>query len=199
MDERVTKDSRPPQNWLQRWWSPDARKAPREPAPGLAAHFWTGGPPMAHTIRDISATGLYVESQERWSPGTLIQMTLTIANSLEPPHLRSITILARAVRLGNDGVGLEFVLQKANKVGRGQPSPFGGADCKQLDQFLKRVRSSPVSLGVPRCPHGHLTALSSSIHLGESKYPWVHPARPLEGWSGNNHPVRSTLLIPPHN
>jgi hypothetical protein len=145
LNERETKDKRRPRNWLQRWWSPDPpdpRKAPREPAPGLSAHYWTRGPPKAHTIRDISATGLYIVNQERWSPGTLIRMTLTMANSLEPPNVSSITIQTRAVRWGNDGVGLEFVLQEARKMGRGQLSPLGGADCNQLDQFLKRARAA---------------------------------------------------------
>jgi hypothetical protein len=145
LNERETRGNRPPKNWLQRWWSPDPpdpRKAPREPAPGLSAHYWTGGPPKAHTIRDISATGLYIVNQERWSPGTLIRMTLTMANSLEPPNVSSITVQTRAVRWGNDGVGLEFVLQDARKMGRGQLSPLGGADCNQLDQFLKRARAA---------------------------------------------------------
>jgi hypothetical protein len=35
--EPGTKEFRPPKNWLERWWSPDPRKAPRVPAPGLAA------------------------------------------------------------------------------------------------------------------------------------------------------------------
>ena len=48
-----------PRNWLERWWSPDPRKAPRAPAPGLAAYYWNGSVPAAHGIRDISSSGLY--------------------------------------------------------------------------------------------------------------------------------------------
>ena len=70
------RDFRPPKSWLQRWWSPDPRRAPREPAKGLAAYYWTGAPPAAHSIRDISSTGLYVVTEERWYPGTLVLMTL---------------------------------------------------------------------------------------------------------------------------
>ena len=67
---------RPPKNWLERWWSPDPRKAPRELAPGLAAYYWNGAAPKAHAVRDISPTGLYVVTEERWYPGTLVLMTL---------------------------------------------------------------------------------------------------------------------------
>lgn len=103
---------KPQRNWLDRWFSldpADKRKSPRKPAPGLFAFFWTGGPPLAHSIRDISATGLYVVSEERWYPGTLVRMTLATAESGEQSETNSVTVLARAVRDGNDGVGLEFV------------------------------------------------------------------------------------------
>jgi hypothetical protein len=73
---------KPPKNWLKRWWSPDPRtapdlrNAPRESLPGLAAYYWTGAAPKAHNIKDISTSGLYVVTEERWYPGTLILMTL---------------------------------------------------------------------------------------------------------------------------
>jgi hypothetical protein len=139
------KNFRPPVSWLKRWLFPgpqDLRKASRDPAPGLAAYFWTGGPPRAYGIRDVSATGLYVVTEERWYPGTHVRLTLTNTDSEEQPVERSITVEARAIRWGNDGVGLEFVLQNARRLHRGQPSSLGGVDRKQLDQFLTRFRAA---------------------------------------------------------
>jgi PilZ domain-containing protein len=107
-----SRSSKPPRNWLDRWFSPDPadkRKSPRTLSPGLFAFFWTGGPPLAHRIRDISATGMYVVSQEHWYPGTLVRITLAAAESGEQSATNSVTVLARAVRDGNDGIGLEFV------------------------------------------------------------------------------------------
>jgi hypothetical protein len=69
-------------------------------------------------------------------------LTLTNTDSEKQPAERSITVEARAIRWGNDGVGLEFVLQNAQKLRRGQPSTFGGVDSMQLDQFLKRFRAA---------------------------------------------------------
>jgi len=135
----------PPWSWLIRWLfpgPPDRRRASRRPAPGLAVNFWTGGPPQVHTIRDVSATGLYVVTAERWYPGTQVRLTLTNTDSEEQPAERSITVEARAIRWGNDGVGLEFVLQEAQKLRRGRPSTFSGVDSKQLDQFLKHFRAA---------------------------------------------------------
>lgn len=130
-------DVRPPRGWLERWWSPDPRKAPREAAPGLAAYYWTGGPPEAHQIKDISATGLYVVTEERWYPGTLVLMTLQNSAFGEEVAERTICVHSRAVRWGKDGVGLQFVLQKDP----GDPT-MGAADRKALDKFLQRLRKS---------------------------------------------------------
>lgn len=128
------KDLRPPRGWLERWWSPDPRKAPRESAPGLAAYYWTGGTPEAHPIRDISATGLYVVTEERWYPGTLVLMTLQATDLGEEISERTICVHSRAVRWGKDGVGLQFVLEKDVT----DPS-MGAADRKSLDRFLRRL------------------------------------------------------------
>ncbi len=129
-------DVRPPRGWLERWWSPDPRKAPRGAAPGLAAYYWTGGPPEAHEIRDISSTGLYVLTEERWYPGTLVLMTLQNTSFGQEVAERTICVHSRAVRWGKDGVGLQFVLQNND-----DPS-MGAADRKALDRFLEKLRKS---------------------------------------------------------
>jgi len=128
-------DVRPPRGWLERWWSPDPRKAPREQSPGLAAYYWTGGPPSPQEIKDISSTGLYVVTEERWYPGTLILMTLQ--NTAFGPEVaeRTICVHSRAVRWGKDGVGLQFVLEKDS-----EDASMAAADRKALDRFLNRLR-----------------------------------------------------------
>jgi hypothetical protein len=135
------KSAKSPLGWLERWLFPNpagSRRAGREPVAGLVAHFFTGGAPQAHDIRDISATGLYVVTTERWYPGTVIRMTLSKPDTGQPPSERSITIQARAVRWGNDGVGLQFVVEPSRKPNRGQLSTPDSVDSKRLDHFLKR-------------------------------------------------------------
>lgn len=127
---------RPPQNWLQRWWSPDPRRPPREPAPGLAAYYWNGAAPKPHTVKDISATGLYVVTEERWYPGTLILMTLQNTQAGEEIAERSISVLSRAVRWGNDGVGLQFVLKDEETPRKGKVAQLEGVSKNELVRFL---------------------------------------------------------------
>ncbi|MGD0788091.1 MAG: PilZ domain-containing protein [Terracidiphilus sp.] len=140
--ESGTKSVNPAKSWLERWLNPnppDLRKSPRESLPCLAAYFWTGGAPEEHCIRDVSPTGLYVVTEERWYLGTVVRMTLT--DSSEPSIERSITVHATAVRWGNDGVGLHFVVQGFKGKRRGLPPIVEGIDKKQLDRFLGRIRN----------------------------------------------------------
>ncbi len=133
------KNVRPPRNWLERWWSPDPRKAPREPAPGLAAYYWTGGVAEAHNVRDISSTGLYLVTEERWYPGTLILMTLQETGSGTESSERAISVHTRAVRWGEDGVGLQFVLLNKQDARSGK-KVVDPADQKELERFLQQIR-----------------------------------------------------------
>jgi hypothetical protein len=133
------------QSWLGRWLfpdSPDPRRAVRKHVNGLVAHFFTGGVPHAHEIRDVSASGLFVVTAERWYPGTVIRMTLTRAEGGQTPAERSITVHARAVRWGNDGVGLEFVLEPQREGRRADLVRFDPADGERLNRFLKRIREA---------------------------------------------------------
>ncbi|MGA7342022.1 MAG: PilZ domain-containing protein [Terracidiphilus sp.] len=133
---------RPPRTWLERWWSPDPRKAPRELLPGLAAYYWNGAAPQAHGIRDISSSGLYVVTEERWYPGTLVLMTLQRTDCGDEIEERSIAVQSRAVRWGNDGVGLKFVLPDAQDLKRGHNVLTDGADRKALERFLQKLKKN---------------------------------------------------------
>ncbi|HEY1985212.1 MAG TPA: hypothetical protein VGG85_07385 [Terracidiphilus sp.] len=130
---------RQPRHWLARWWSPDPRKAPRNFIQGLAAYYWNGSSPQAQQVRDISRSGLYLVTEERWYPGTLILLTLQRLDGGESLAERAIPVQSRAVRWGSDGVGLEFILPDSGSVDGG--SMMNGADKQRLEQFLKSLNN----------------------------------------------------------
>jgi hypothetical protein len=134
------KSVRPPKNWLERWWSPDPRRAPRESAVGLAAYYWNGTAPKAHDVRDISESGLYVVTEERWYPGTLVLMTLQRSNAGDEMAERSIQVMSRAVRWGNDGVGLRFVLPDEADLRKGKRPLLDGVSKKEFARFFNQLR-----------------------------------------------------------
>lgn len=135
-----TRAPRTPRKWLERWWSPDPRNAPREAAPGLAAYYWNGAAPEPHGIRDMSSSGLYVVTEERWYPGTLVLMILHRTDSGEEVAEQSIAVLSRAVRWGHDGVGLQFVLAEDKQGTQPGTAAAVGADRKEFERFLQQLK-----------------------------------------------------------
>jgi Flp pilus assembly protein TadG len=72
---------------------------------------------MPHRIRDISLAGLYLLTEQRWYPGTVVRLVLQRGGAAETDPHRSITVNAKVVRSGSDGVGLALVLPH-NQVSR---------------------------------------------------------------------------------
>ncbi len=135
-----SKSPNPPRGWLGRWWSPDPRRAPREPSPGLAAYYWNGAAPEAHGVRDISSSGLYLVTEERWYPGTLVLMTLQRTECGEEVAERSIAVQSRAVRWGHDGVGLQFEMKDEGDPRHGRHPLMDGVGKREFDRFLQQLR-----------------------------------------------------------
>jgi hypothetical protein len=122
----------------------DPRKALREELPGLIAYFFTGGGPVAHEVRDISLTGVYIITSEGWYPGTLVRVTLTDRD--HPTQQRTMTVNAKAVRQGSDGVGLEFILAKENGSGTVMTQSLErafGVNNVRIDAFLQQLKMPP--------------------------------------------------------
>jgi hypothetical protein len=107
---------------LLRWLATDRRKARRFPFPGLVAYYWTGGAPKACQIGDISTTGLYIVTEERWLPGSVIPMTLQRANTSGEAPDDWIAVQTYVVRSGIDGQGLALVFSKFRSP-KSCPSP----------------------------------------------------------------------------
>jgi hypothetical protein len=134
--------SKPPhklRNWLEHWLAPDPRKAPREAAPGLEAYFWTGAAPEAQPVRDVSSSGLYLVTDERWYLGTRILMTLQRTDCGDEAVERSIAVQSRAVRWGPDGVGLQLELPDAKDARFGRHPLLDGVGKKEFDHFLRQL------------------------------------------------------------
>lgn len=135
---------------LQRWVSGEAslkgerRKGERVAVPGLVAFYWSGGAPRPHEIVNISKSGFYLRTKELWLPDTLVRMTLQRSpgpggvDEGEGIGQKSIGVLARVVRIDEDGVGHEFVTTETLRQARARDVlPDRGTDPKELEKFLK--------------------------------------------------------------
>lgn len=87
----------------------DRRISPRRRWPHLAAFNADGESLTLHGVRDISTTGLYVITQERWPIGTQVRLSFQRTDGLDDTSMIPTTVELRVSRWGADGVGLEFV------------------------------------------------------------------------------------------
>jgi len=120
---------------LQRWFSRDRRRARRYARPELVAFCWTGAAPAPRRVDNISDTGMFLLTDERWLPGTLIAMTLQKANSNGDDPEDAIAIQTRVVRWGPDGEGLDFILPAYADSDGGS----GMTGARTLRRFLRQV------------------------------------------------------------
>jgi len=89
-------------------WIPGTgqRNGERAGFAGTVAYFSADGEPAVNVIRNLSPTGLYVVTQERWPIGMEVKMSLQRADdAAEAP----ISVQMRVMRWGADGMGLEFI------------------------------------------------------------------------------------------
>ena len=130
-------------NWFQRLLlgdRPDPRNGPRAVVPGLVAYYFTGGTPMPNEVRDISTSGLFLFTNERWCLGTLVRLTLTRRD--DPRADRSLTVIAKVARRENEGVGLEFILDgdsRPKEIHLG-PDQTYGVDVNRVQLFLDTLQ-----------------------------------------------------------
>ena len=100
-------------------------------APWLVAYFYDGGPPTAHCIRDISATGMYLLTLQRWYPATVLTITLQRTDKDEAGVRQSISVQARVVRSSDDGVAFRFLLPKTEEGRRVQRYIADGVELQE--------------------------------------------------------------------
>ena len=127
-------------SWFEELMCRDKRRSPRYLAPRLVAYYWDGGEPKPHLIRDISSTGLYLLTEQRWYPGTVVTMTLQSTENVACGAKRSIAVRVKAIREGDDGMGFAFMLlqvQDARQVHQFVSEGVETADRKGLDRFLR--------------------------------------------------------------
>jgi hypothetical protein len=126
-------------SWLESLSSREQRSAERQDPINLVAYYYDGGAPLAHDVLDISKSGLYLMTDERWYPGTVVRLTLQRVGIADNDPDRFISVNATVIRLGKDGVGLELLLRgKQPSRGDQNVAPYG-ADRKIFNRFLQML------------------------------------------------------------
>lgn len=100
-------------NWFEKAFpaqEPRHPRAERREVPGLEAIHWTGSSPGLDIVRNISASGMYLVTRERWPEGEVNPVRLVYPELTDDSAEKQVTIETKTVRWGEDGMGLSFVL-----------------------------------------------------------------------------------------
>lgn len=129
------------------WFFPEAADADRRhgkrlPARNLVAYYWTGGAPQAYKLADVSASGLYLFTEERWLPGTRLVMTLQRGSDASSNGEDISRVESEVVRWGEDGVAFRFVESGFVDLNTGEIVEGKKFDRQALEQFLRQVSGS---------------------------------------------------------
>jgi hypothetical protein len=104
--------------WLEKFLTPEADRSERRTVEQFAAYRWNGSAVAEDMVRDISSSGLFLITEERWEPGTILALTLQRQGELDRDPARRITTQVRVVRPAKDGVGLTFLWTKDDPKSR---------------------------------------------------------------------------------
>jgi len=164
---------------------PERRKAERHSFSNLAAFHRDDNCQKSFAIRNISVTGVYLLTEERFPVGQPVSLTLHHMEQADnsPAHRISplaktarlsrgpenpITVQARAIRWGDDGVGLSWVLPvemrtclvenrlRRTSVAQEPEDVLVELQRAKADAFLRRICPADANVGLS---NGNLSSL----------------------------------------
>ncbi len=105
-------------NRFLRWLVPDRRRSSRQVSPLLVAYLGIIGSSKPYPVGDISATGFFMLTSERWMPGTSMPVSLLRSDlaHLGNNQREFITVQAIVVRNAVNGVGFAFLLADGSEA-----------------------------------------------------------------------------------
>jgi hypothetical protein len=137
----------PVKSWFNRLFSRDRRQAERHKSLPLVAFYWDGAEPVPRAILDVSLNGMYLLTQQRWYPGTVVTMTLQRAKAEASDPERAIAVSAKVVRSGKDGVGLQFVQPLIHDSRGAQSYRTNDANVKTIRSFFNQAHGDMARSG----------------------------------------------------
>ena len=125
--------------WLDKLMSSERRGAERSKPYELVVHYWNGDVPAGHSARDISSSGLFLLTEDRWYPGTLVMLSLQRAGASMNDLDRSIMVKGQVIRADSDGVALALLATATPVPPEVRDTFSSGVDEKTIHRFMKKL------------------------------------------------------------
>lgn len=144
------------------------RRAERRSSPALAAYHWKGPYPRLNSVRDISSTGAFLLTQERWEPGEVV--SLSLQRSGPPEKENAFSVQAKAVRWDDQGVAVSFLLPAGADLRLWQ-SPLKSAELQnEPEDILREFRVAQTISFLSRISPDTRVPASRLLHEELSNY-----------------------------
>jgi hypothetical protein len=140
-------------SWLRKPSPSQRNRAERRSAPALAAYHWDGSTPQLNNIENISSSGAFLLTDQRWNPGEVVSLTLQRKGPLVRTPEHRFSLQAVAVRRDNHGVGVSFVMPPGADLRLWQ-SPLNAVEEQtEPEQILREFRiAAAISFMRRICP-----------------------------------------------
>ena len=156
--------------WLKKQPLLRRRRPERRIAPGLAAYHSTGSVPKQAGIRDISSTGIYLVTKDRWSQDEVVSLWLQRPGPPERSPEHRFSVKARAVRWDNNGVGLSFVLPNGIDVRLWESETGIAKDPIAPEDILRKFRSAAAFAFLSRISPAATEEVTQFLRKGKSDF-----------------------------
>jgi hypothetical protein len=144
------------------------RRAERRNSPALAAYHWKGTIPRQNRVRDISSTGAFILTEERWATGEVI--ALTLQRNGPPEKDNAFPVQARAVRWDEQGVAVSFVLPPGADLRLWQSPLKSAAEQNEPEDILREFRIAQATSFLGRIAPEIRDSMSRVLHEELSNY-----------------------------
>jgi len=119
---------------------PERRSIIRLLVQGLIVYSGDGETKKPYEVRDVSPTGLYLHTQERWTEGDVVSLVVERKDAAEEEHEKRVRAQLRVVRCDEGGIGLSWSWPEVLEF-----EPWRRVHTKRLDEtdadfFLRELR-----------------------------------------------------------
>lgn len=154
---------------------PDQRKQERIPVPPLVGYLGLVRSTKPYEVGDISLSGFCLVTDERWTPGTEMPITLERTN-FGAGDSEYFTVQANVVRCGKDGVAFSILLsEEESNAACANPLRVRWASQPEMELFLKRLKVQP-PLPMPVGGDGGSNAGIARVQSAGTPFEVLHPA-----------------------
>jgi hypothetical protein len=115
-------------------------RAERRESPALAAFHWEGPNLKQNRVANISSSGAYLFTRERWNSGDILSLTLQRSGRLEGSNHRRFTVQAKAIRWDEEGIAVEFLMPRGSDLRLWQSTIKAGMPQTEPEDVVREFR-----------------------------------------------------------